>query len=183
MMLYLNCSRIMLQCEETCYFEPDIPQIPMRKGTYYTFKFTFMPSDENDEWFTEMIDWPVPLCTDPDDAVHMIDNHFCRGSCLWIRFWNLYLEGRDLSIILDKDEDPCSGYDFDCPRPECHEPDIDMYRVGGPYFSPLSGTEEELYPYRHPRPAFPAILTNIEKTVFTTLNGNGNRRKKRRRRS
>ena len=74
---------------ETRYYDPLVSGVPDRRGKYYTFDFIFVSANEDgDEWYSERIDWPVPLCTDPETARKIIEGRFEHGSCQWDRCWN-----------------------------------------------------------------------------------------------
>ena len=151
----------------TCYFEPRIPGVPERKGKYYSFSFTFVLGD--DIFFTDTIDWPVPLCMNPEKAKVMIDSYFDTGDYVWGYCWNWYLEGHDLMEVPEEDEymgfaNYCEWLCFNC---KCAEEDyrlldLEIYHTVGPIHLEPDNLEADPYLYHHLFPnrkyGFPAIF-------------------------
>ena len=146
---------------ETPYDEPQIPGVPERKWKYYTFCFHLYPEEQF--ICVETIDWPIPLCMNPEEATEMIDRYFERGYSLWDACWNWYLEGHDLYEIPRHEEYP-GQYDFEDDFADYCDwislfsdyaifdgQDLDLSVFSGPYH--VSGPEE----IDAPKCSFPAV--------------------------
>ena len=162
----INGMRVYIMTGETHYFDPQIPGVPERRGMYYTFEIKVVSRYEGVK-YTDRIDWPIPLCTDPLTAAFLITRYFEREDEGWNYCWNWYLGGHDLYAVPDDDDD-CTDCDDFCGwllqhyyRIECCEPYIDTNQTDIPIHITHKGLLD-MYPYLHLRPGFPAVSDSMD---------------------